>query len=258
MTSEKSFNYSPILFVLLIIASFFLGSLWTKTQYLEKIAKETPKPEAVANAQAQPAGEQPPTKEDIKAWAKEIGLDSNKFNGCFDNEKYKTNVTKDTEDGRLTGVTGTPAFFINGRLISGALPFSMFKDIIDFELNGGDWNNPNETVKAYVDGDEKNVEIGKTKTTVSKGNLPAVGKQGAPVEIIEFSDLECPFCKRFYDETFPSIKKEYIDSGKAVFYFKHFPLEFHPMATPYALAAECANEQGKFWEMHDKILQQQQ
>lgn len=89
---------------------------------------------------------------------------------------------------------------------------------------------------------------------LNNGHLPVKGNENAPVTIVEFSDFECPFCGRFYSETLDQIVKEYIDTGKAKLYYRHYPLSFHPNATPLALASECANDQGKFWEMHDKIF----
>ena len=84
------------------------------------------------------------------------------------------------------------------------------------------------------------------------------GDKNAPVEIIEFSDFQCPFCARFYSDTLPQIQKEYIDTGKVKFVYRDFPLSsIHPQATPAAEAAECAKEQGKFWEYHDKLFQNQ-
>ncbi len=85
--------------------------------------------------------------------------------------------------------------------------------------------------------------------------LPAKGDKNAPVTIVEFSDFECPFCARFYSETLPKIQKEYIDTGKVKLVYMHYPLSFHAKAKPLANAAECANDQGKFWEMHDKIFE---
>lgn len=84
--------------------------------------------------------------------------------------------------------------------------------------------------------------------------LPAKGNANAPVTIVEFSDFECPFCARFYSETLPQIQKEYVDTGKVKIVYMHYPLSFHAKARPLANAAECANDQGKFWEMHDKIF----
>lgn len=72
--------------------------------------------------------------ENLKAWAGELGLNTDKFNTCLDTEKYAEEIDKDFMDGQSYGVTGTPAFFINGRRISGAQPFAVFKQIIDEEL----------------------------------------------------------------------------------------------------------------------------
>ncbi len=95
------------------------------------------------------------------------------------------------------------------------------------------------------------------KVDVKTGKLPVFGKSDAKVTMIEFSDFECPFCKRFFDDTLAQIKKEYVDTGKVKLYYRHFPLDFHPAAMPAALASECANEQDKFWQYHDKIFEKQ-
>lgn len=84
-----------------------------------------------------------------------------------------------------------------------------------------------------------------------------LGKKDAPVTIIEFSDFQCPFCRNFAKDTLPQLKKEYIDTGKARFVYRDFPLSFHPGAISAAQGAECAREQGKFWELHDTLFAEQ-
>ena len=80
------------------------------------------------------------------------------------------------------------------------------------------------------------------------------GDFDAPITLIEFSDFECPFCERFY----PTVKKLLDDyQGKVRLVYKHFPLGFHPNAQKAAEASECADEQGKFWEYHDKLFENQ-
>jgi protein-disulfide isomerase len=81
-----------------------------------------------------------------------------------------------------------------------------------------------------------------------------LGKSDAKVTIVEFSDFQCPFCKQFIDQTFDQIKKAYIDTGKVKIIFRHFPLAFHANAQASAVAAECANTQGKFWQYHDLLF----
>jgi len=84
-----------------------------------------------------------------------------------------------------------------------------------------------------------------------------LGNKDAKVTIVEFSDFQCPFCRSFFEGAYPDIKKNYIDTGKARLVFRHYPLPFHDAARPSALAAECAKEQGKFWQMHDKMFTEQ-
>lgn len=83
------------------------------------------------------------------------------------------------------------------------------------------------------------------------------GSSDAPVTIIEFSDYECPFCARHYSQTLPSLINDYVETGKVKLVFRDFPLSFHQNAQKAAEAAECAGEQGKYWEMHDKLFDNQ-
>jgi protein-disulfide isomerase len=81
-----------------------------------------------------------------------------------------------------------------------------------------------------------------------------LGRADAPVSVIEFSDLQCPYCARFALETFPAIRRDYIDTGKVRYAAKDFPLPFHAFALPAAVAVRCAGEQGKFWEYRDALF----
>jgi len=80
------------------------------------------------------------------------------------------------------------------------------------------------------------------------------GDKNAPVTIVEWSDFECPFCTRFYQNTLGQIDEQYIKTGKVKLVYRDFPLGFHKNAQKAAEAAECADEQNKFWEMHDKLF----
>ncbi|MBR9693186.1 DsbA family protein [Candidatus Woesearchaeota archaeon] len=80
------------------------------------------------------------------------------------------------------------------------------------------------------------------------------GSEDAPVLIEEWSDFECPFCARFYQQTLPQIEEQYIKTGKVKLVYKDFPLSFHATAQKAAEGGKCALEQGKFWELHDKIF----
>ncbi len=85
-----------------------------------------------------------------------------------------------------------------------------------------------------------------------------LGEEDAKVTIVEFTDYQCPFCSRHYEQTFGKIKSEYVDQGKVKYVVRDFALSFHPNAQKAAEATECAADQGKFWEMHSAIFSQQQ
>jgi protein-disulfide isomerase len=85
-----------------------------------------------------------------------------------------------------------------------------------------------------------------------------LGSVNAPVTIVEFSDFQCLFCRKFWVETMPQLKKTYIDTGKVKFVYRDFPLSsIHPSAEASAEASECAADQNKYWEMHDIIFSEQ-
>ena len=86
---------------------------------------------------------------------------------------------------------------------------------------------------------------------------PALGEATAPVTIVEFSDFECSYCRRFHEQVFPHLKSEYIDTGMVRFVHKDLPLPFHPHALPAAAAARCAGEQNRYWDMYTALFDQQ-
>jgi protein-disulfide isomerase len=86
------------------------------------------------------------------------------------------------------------------------------------------------------------------------GQWYAQGKEDAPVTIVEFTDYQCPYCRRFDQGTFADLKKNYIDTGKVRFLSRDLPLEFHSNAQRAAEAARCAGDQGKFWEMRSMLF----
>ncbi|MBI2133804.1 DsbA family protein [Candidatus Woesearchaeota archaeon] len=95
------------------------------------------------------------------------------------------------------------------------------------------------------------------KTTISEDNDPALGAKNAPVTIVGFTDFQCPYCGRFSQQTLPLIEKDFINTGKARFVLRDFPLSFHANSKIAAEAANCANEQSKFWQYHDKLFENQ-
>jgi protein-disulfide isomerase len=97
--------------------------------------------------------------------------------------------------------------------------------------------------------------VEKLETTVAVGSIAPRGSPNAPVTMIEFSDYQCPYCKRYADQTVPELLKDYVQTGKVRYAFRDFPLmQVHPLAAKAAEAARCAGDQGKYWEMHDKLF----
>ncbi len=93
------------------------------------------------------------------------------------------------------------------------------------------------------------------KIEIDEGRVK--GNKNAKVTIYEYSDFECPYCGQFYTTTYKELMTKYVDTGKVKIAFKDFPLSFHPQAQKAAEASRCALEQGKFWEMHDKLFENQ-
>lgn len=223
----KSQNFTPILIALLLIASFLLGVSYNKIQNLEKgnIVQESPTPA--------------PVKTGKLNVSKSIGMDKNKFKSCLESGKYAKQAADDLEAGKTAGVNGTPATFVNGRLISGAQPYENFKKIIDEEIA-----SPNKLLATGQ------------RIIIDSGKLPALGKDDAPVTIVEFADFQCPFCERFYNNVKKGIEDEYVKTGKVKFYFRNYAF-LGPESITAAQGAYCANEQGKFWQYHNFLFENQ-
>ena len=82
----------------------------------------------------------------------------------------------------------------------------------------------------------------------------AIGKPGAPLVLVEFTDIECPNCKDFHRDVFDKLKAEYIDTGKVLFIHRDLPLPNHPTAVIAAHAVRCAGDQGLFWALRHVLL----
>ena len=123
------------------------------------------------------------------------------------------------------------------------------------EYNSGNSNGEsNQGSNDYGNSNPDNLEV-------DIENEPFKGDENAPVTIVEFSDYECPFCGRFYEQTLPYIQQDYIDTGKVKLVYKDFPLGFHQMAEPAAIAANCVyNELGNeaYFKMHDMMFENPQ
>lgn len=166
-----------------------------------------------------------------------LGLDEAQFAACLDEGKYADRITADYQDGIAEGVTGTPAFRINGAPLSGALPFSDFQQQIEFYLAGG------QPPSLQMDAE----------------SFRSLGSADAPVVVTEFSDYQCPACAAVEAQVVTELIARYVDPGKVRFVYREFPLEsIHPAARAASVAAVCAGEQGEYWQMHDKLFANQE
>ena len=229
------------------------------------------------------------TEDNFKKWAKELGLDVAKFEKDLKDPELGKQVDRDQKAANAVGARGTPAFFINGKLLSGAQPFANFKKEIDEAITkaepvakGG--KSGRELLEAVFNRDAANGPkllgflLGKEeppavaqrkpqerkaptkpppdsyqvwKVKVPEGT-PMKGNKDAPITIVEFSDFECPFCNRATNTLNEVVKA---NGDKVRVFFMHNPLPFHKNAKPAHQAAIAADAQGKFWEMHDKLFE---
>jgi len=204
-------------------------------------------------------------------WATASGVDAAKFKAGLSAHTWAKKVEEDHGIAQKVGVNGTPASYINGVSVSGAQPFDKFKAVIDQELAKAEAKlkagTPKdklyvaitkENFKAAPAGEEgKEEEDTKTVWKVPVGKSPVRGPAGALVTMIEFSDFQCPYCKKVED-TLQKVMSQY--EGKIRLVWKNEPLPFHPRALPAAyvsLEARAAKGDKGFWDAHDKLFDSQ-
>lgn len=196
-----------------------------------------------------------------------VGADMDAYAACMEAGEKEQVVQERVNAAAARGFNGTPSFqFVRSAdntifELVGAQPYDQFAGIVDAVLAG-------ETPQtAQAAGGDAQPEQGIPFWATTEGWQPDPERPGyniagdqyrgevdAPLTVIEFSDFQCPYCKRHVDETQPALDENYIDTGKVLWVFKHFPLTIHPQAPAAGVAAECAAEQGAFWEMHDLLF----
>lgn len=195
--------------------------------------------------------------EKINEFAKTIGLDMERYAKDLDSPEIAARIDKETKEVMDIGATGTPASFVNGRYVNGAKPASFFKEMVDEELEWAkDNNRPTFTVGKNVreaspakeaQGPDPNKVY-----DIAVGSAPVLGPANAKVTLLHFYDYQCPFCVRVHP-TLDQLLKEYPADVRIA--YKQHPLSMHPQAMIAAEAAMAADAQGKFREMHDKLMQ---
>ncbi len=222
----------------MLVATFFVGRLSAQVGQMSGS-----KAEGTANPSVTPTStESKISVKNLKAMAKDLGLDGTKFNKCLDDGTMASKVKEQSDEGTKLGVSGTPSFLINGVLIVGSLPQTSFESVIDAELKNG---GAVAAAKALGEQTVTRQKIATQGTGYIKGN------KDAKIKIVEYTDFECPYCNK----SFPTIEALLAKYGNQVsLEYRSFPLSFHADAQKAAEAALCAGEQGKFWEMHDKMF----
>jgi protein-disulfide isomerase len=220
------------------------------------------------------ANQQALKRPDLERYAGELGLDMGKFKQALDAGTFKARVDGDMALGGQVGVSGTPASFINGRAVEGAVPYDQFKTVVEEEIATTDKLLAKGTPKAKLYDTllasapreapppppsaapaPARAPVPTEVYKVALERAPLKGGKQPKVTIVEFSEFQCPFCSRALP-TVTQILETYKDDVAVA--WKHLPLPMHDRAGPAAEAAEAAGEQGKFWQMHDKMFANQQ
>jgi protein-disulfide isomerase len=199
----------------------------------------------------------------LEMYGREVGLDMDRVAADVEALKFGSSVQRDLRQGRKLGVTGTPAYFINGRYLSGAKPIEVLREMIDKELElavkwqqdgvRADQIYAHATANGYREVQYQKARKGLKPDViypVPVDGAPQRGPATAPITVVEFGDFECQFCARGHD-TLEKLRRRYGDRMRVV--FRHYPLDFHSHAFLAARASLAAHAEGKFWEFHDKL-----
>ncbi len=205
----------------------------------------------------------------IELIARELGLDMVRFRADLDSGTYRDAIAADINDARTLGVSGTPAFFMNGRPVHGSQPLRVFAAMVEEELvharelraaqpgitdlyaamvAGG-----KPTADAPPETTNQVSELVTTKLYRVGVGLPGhqIGPDDAPVTIVEWSDFQCPYCQH-EAPVLAQARLKYGDKIRVI--YRHFPVMGHRNAELAAEAGVAAAMQGKFWEFHDQVF----
>ena len=199
----------------------------------------------------------------LEAYATELGLDLERFKADMAAPETAAVVKRHDKACVSIGASGTPAFFVNGRKLSGAKPFEDFKKVIDEELpkakkllaeGVAPENLYAEVLKRGQEASKPSAssQLSDRTVRIDTRNCPADGPDEAVAELVIFSDFQCPFCSRIVKPVHEA-KEELGDQLRVV--FKQMPLDrIHPQARPAAIASLAAHRQGRFWDYHDTLF----
>jgi protein-disulfide isomerase len=218
------------------------------------------------------------SRTDLEGYAQQAGLDMAKFRAALDGNTHRAKIDADMAVARQIGANGTPGFYINGRQLMGAQPFDAFKTVIEDEIRraealvatgvarnrvyaqltrNGRTSPAPEPAAPGADAPQppRRTPDPAAVYRVPVGASPSKGPADALVTVVIISEFQCPFCKRV-EPTLGELATAY---GRDIrFVWKNNPLPFHNNAQNAANVAMFANAQGKFWQLHDVLFENQQ
>ncbi len=199
-----------------------------------------------------------------------VGVDMASYGECVESGRPNAQIEAGITEAQGLGFNGTPSFQLvadgleDTYTLIGAQPLGTFQSYLDSLLAG---EAPDDTQTAQDSGETSepvglpfwaDVETGLRPDPDRPGvNLAGDHYKGNPdasLVVVEFSDFECPFCRDHAVDTQPIIDEVLVETGEVLWIFKHLPLDAHPSARVAAVAAECAGDQGQFWEVHDLLF----
>jgi protein-disulfide isomerase len=187
--------------------------------------------------------------------AQSRGLDLKALKVCTDAGETRARIQEDGVLAQTVGARGTPTTFINGRQVVGAIPAKDLKAIIEAELvrvreRVAAGTPITDLYPTLMKGAQVLEPLEERVVTLDMDRSPTRGSATAPVQLVVFADYQCPYCAKL-EQTLQQVYQRY--AGRVAVTVKHFPLSFHKQARQAAEAAHCANEQDKFWPMHDGL-----
>jgi protein-disulfide isomerase len=181
------------------------------------------------------------------------GLDEQAFSECLVNGERQSQVELDIRLGKALGTRGTPAFIVQGVPVSGLIPMEGFRQVVE-QLLAEDGEPSRDWLPLPPTFGRPSIQ----SQVLGMGMGHGVGPEDAPIQIIEFSDFGCGYCRIFQEQTRPVLDEEYVATGKVRWTYVPFVLGMFPNGDAAAVASECAAEQGRFDPMRRRLYQDQQ
>lgn len=204
--------------------------------------------------------------------AEEVGADATAYGACVaNNAEQLAKVNASLEEAQSYGFTGTPSFrFVresSGQefTLVGAQPYDVFAEWIETIAAGGSPADPAQAQRPQQQSDTQMPFWATAEGLTPDPDRPGFtvagdefyGSPDAPLVVVEFSDFQCPFCRRHTLNTQPVLDAGFIEPGDVMWVFKHFPVQStHPYAFSAGIAAECAARQEAFWDFHHRLFEE--